>query len=90
MDFSKATVVKNQYTYSEISKPMKRHQMALAGVSDLGTQSGGFGEFTPHFKVLSADAVSELKKEILSACEGDESKLSLLISNCPTLWSVLK
>ncbi len=90
MDFTNAVTMKTEYTFSDLTKPVNREYMQTLGVTTLGTKSGGFGYFQPQFKVVSIDAVEEIRSEVHELTNSENMLFSEALDMRPTLKELLK
>ena len=82
--------LKNEYTYKDITKPVNREYMSMLPVTVLGTQSGGFGSFQPHFKVVSEKGKADIRNELMSLCNCAGLNVNEAIAQSPVLCDLLK
>lgn len=79
----------NEYTYSDMAKPICRERMAKCGVSKLGTQSGGFGKFQGHFTVLSEQALANVRSDAIAYCSSNNISKEQFLDIFPSLKSIV-
>ena len=79
-------MISNQYTYNDIKKlPMRKESLSNA-ISNIGTQSGGFGSFKEQARVLTLRGAKEIIEELSGNAVLD---IDQLFDACPTLKLLL-